>query len=58
MTGTLKEFRMQGRMTSTDKDGKKTIWVWDFHENKARIEGEMTKEQFVKSEKAKYNLNI
>ena len=58
MTGLPKVLRMYGRMTSTDKDGNKTVWVWDYHDNKARVEGEMTIEQFAKSEKAKYNFDI
>jgi hypothetical protein len=54
MTGLSKVLKMYGKMNVTDKNGNKVVWVWDYAENKARLETEMTKEQLAKSEKAKY----
>jgi major membrane immunogen (membrane-anchored lipoprotein) len=58
MGGLGKVLKMYGEMTVTDKDGNKVVWVWDYAEEKARIKSEMTKEQFAKSEKAKYLNNF
>lgn len=35
-------------------DGKKVIWVWDYANDKPRIKSEMTKEEIIASDKAKY----
>jgi len=56
MSGLGKILKMYGKMNVTDKNGNKIIWVWDYAENKARLESEMTKEQWAKSEKAKYGI--
>lgn len=54
MAGLGRILKMYGKMNVTDKDGNKVVWIWDYAENKARLETEMTKEQFAKSERAKY----
>jgi hypothetical protein len=54
MGGLGKVLKMYGKMNVTDKNGNKVVWVWDYAENKARLETEMTKEQWTNSEKAKY----
>ena len=55
MAGLSKILKMYGGMITKDKDGNKVVWAWDYAENKARIKSEMTKEQFAKSEKARFN---
>lgn len=30
------------------------IWVWDYKQDKARLKSEMTKEEWIESEKSKY----
>ena len=54
MAGLGRILKMYGKMNVTDKNGNKVVWVWDYAENKARLETEMTKEQWANSERAKY----
>ena len=53
--GLQKLLKTFGRMRVTGDDNKKVMWVWDYKNDKPRIESEMTKEEIAESEKAKYN---
>jgi hypothetical protein len=55
MSGLQKILKMYGQTTVVDSSGKKVVWVWDYANNKPRIKLEMTKEELMKSEKAKYD---
>lgn len=41
-------------MKATDNKGNSISYVWDYANDKARIKGEMTKEEIAASEKAKW----
>jgi len=53
MTGLQKMLKIFGEMEFLS-DGKKVIWVWDYANDKPRIKSEMTKEEIIASDKAKY----
>ena len=44
---------MYGSIEVSD-NGKKVIWLWDYVNDKARLKTEMTKEEIMASEKAKW----
>lgn len=41
-------------MTVQGADGTKVVWVWDYANDKPRLKSEMTKEEIMASERAKY----
>lgn len=42
-------------MEVTDaNNGKKVTWLWDYKNNKPRLQSEMTKEEIAESERAKW----
>ena len=42
-------------MEVSDANGKKVTWLWDYANDKPRLKTEMTKEEIMASEKAKWN---
>lgn len=54
MGGLNKICKLYGRMKVSDANGKSVMWVWDYVNDKARLETEMTKEEKMASEKAKW----
>jgi hypothetical protein len=54
MTGIQKICRMYGRMKLKGPNGEDEMWLWDYVNEKARPEKEMTKEEIAASEKAKW----
>ena len=54
MGGLARLCRMYGRMKFKDKDGKEVMWLWDYKNEKPRLESEMTKEEIRESEKVKW----
>lgn len=46
---------MYGSMEVSDANGKKVTWLWDYANDKPRLKTEMTKEEIIESEKAKWN---
>jgi len=46
--------KIYGEFKATDSKGNSITHVWDYANDKARIKGEMTKEEIAKSEKAKW----
>jgi len=54
MAGLARLCKMYGSLKVTGQDGKSVLWVWDYANNKPRIKKEMTKEEIVESEKAKW----
>jgi len=55
MTGLQRLCKLYGRMTATGDDGTKIVWVWDYANDVARHEKDMTPELFAASEKAKWS---
>jgi len=55
MGGLRKILEMYGQVECIDKQGNKTVWIWDYAEDRARKKSEMTKEELAKSRKAKNN---
>lgn len=41
-------------MICEGEDGSKVVWLWDYANDKARLKTEMTKEEIMASEKAKW----
>lgn len=41
-------------MEVSDANGKKATWLWDYVNDKPRLKTEMTKEEIMASEKAKW----
>ncbi|MBX3253963.1 MAG: hypothetical protein KF862_07455 [Chitinophagaceae bacterium] len=56
MAGLQKLLKLYGRIECKGENGKRVMWVWDYANDKPRIESEMTKEEWAASEKAKYKL--
>ena len=54
MSGLQKILKSHGEMHITDAAGKKTVWLWDYANNKPRIKSEMTGEEIAASERAKW----
>ena len=55
MSGLARICKMYGRMT-VKENGKKVTWIYDYKNDKPRLESEMTKDEIKDSEKAKYEL--
>jgi hypothetical protein len=51
--GLKRILKLYGAM-SVSANGNTERWVWDYAENRSRLQKEMTKEQWAASEKAKY----
>ena len=47
-------WELHGSMEVIDANGKKVTWLWDYANDKARLKAEMTKEEIMASEKAKW----
>jgi major membrane immunogen (membrane-anchored lipoprotein) len=54
MAGLAKICKLYGSMEVVGSDGKKVIWVYDYANDKPRLKTEMTKEEIMASEKAKW----
>lgn len=46
--------KMYGSIEVSDANGKKVTWIWDYANDKPRLKTEMTKEEIMASEKAKW----
>jgi hypothetical protein len=57
MAGLARICKMYGSMEVSGTNGKKVTWVWDYVNDKPRIKKEMSKEEIMASEKAKW-MNI
>jgi hypothetical protein len=55
MAGLARICKMYGSMEVVGEGGKKVIWLWDYANDKPRLKSEMTKEEIMASEKAKWN---
>ena len=54
MGGLAKLCKIYGSMTVQDANGNKVTWIWDYKNDKARLQSEMTKEEIAESEKEKW----
>jgi len=54
MSGLQRICKIYGGMTVKSNDGKTVKWLWDYVNDKARLESEMTKEEIMASEKKKW----
>jgi hypothetical protein len=54
MGGLAKICKMYGSMEVRDANGKKVTWLWDYVNDKPRLKTEMTKDEIMASEKAKW----
>lgn len=52
--GLKRILKIYGEIKTTDNKGNSVTQVWDYANDKARIKGEMTKEEIAASEKAKW----
>lgn len=57
MAGLARICKMYGSIKVSGEDGKTVTWLWDYANDKPRLETEMTKEEIEASEKAKW-MNI
>lgn len=57
MAGLARICKMYGSMKVRGADGKSVTWLWDYANDKPRLETEMTKEEIEASEKAKVKNN-
>ena len=59
MAGLAKICKMYGSIEVIDEHGKKLTWLWDYANDIPRLKTEMTKEEIMASEKAKWRaINI
>lgn len=54
MAGLQKILKIHGSM-KVQSGGKTVTWLWDYANNKARLETDMSKEEIAASEKAKWD---
>ena len=54
MAGLAKLCKMYGSMEVSDANGKKVTWLWDYANDKARLKTQMTEDEIMASEKAKW----
>ena len=54
MGGLSKICNLYGRIDISDAKGNKVVWLWDYVNDKPRLETEMTKEEIMASEEAKW----
>ncbi|MES2733582.1 MAG: hypothetical protein V4714_17690 [Bacteroidota bacterium] len=54
MGGLARICRIYGGITAKDANGKTVTWLWDYVNEKPRLETEMTKEEIAASEKEKW----
>ena len=54
MGGLAKICRAYGSMKFKDNNGKEVIWLWDYKNEKPRLESEMSKDEIEESEKARW----
>lgn len=54
MGGLAKICRMYGSIGISDTKGKNVVWVWDYANEKPRLESEMSDDEKKQSEKAKW----
>jgi hypothetical protein len=52
--GLQRILKIYGEMKVTDNQGNSVTHVWDYAKNKPRLKEEMTKEEIMASEKAKW----
>jgi hypothetical protein len=55
MAGLQRILKLHGSIICEGKDGIKEVWLWDYANDKARLKTEMTKEDIMASEKAKWS---
>ncbi len=54
MAGLERLLKLYGSIICEGADGSKTVWLWDYANNKARLKTDMTKQEIMSSEKAKW----
>lgn len=54
MGGLARICKLYGQIDTTDEYGNKAVWLWDYANDKPRLKSEMTKEEIMASEKAKW----
>lgn len=54
MAGLARICKMYGSVEVSDSNGNKVTWLWDYVNDKPRLKTEMTKEEIIESEKAKW----
>lgn len=54
MSGLQRLLKLYGQIDCKGEDGKKVTWLWDYANDKPMLKSEMTKEQWMASEKAKW----
>ena len=47
-------WKMHGSIEVTDANGNKVVWLWDYANDKARLKTQMTEDEIMASEKAKW----
>ena len=55
MGGLARICKICGSLVVSDGIGKKVTWLWDYANDKPRLKTEMSKEEIMKSEKAKWS---
>lgn len=55
MGGLANICKMYGRIDVTDTSGKKVTWLYDYVNDKPRLKSDMTKEEILASERARWN---
>jgi len=54
MAGLARLCKMYGSLEMSDENVGKVIWLWDYANDKPRLKSEMTKDEIMESEKAKW----
>lgn len=56
LSGLQRICKMYGRINCSDANGNKVVWLWDYANDKPRLQSEMTKQEIAASEKAKWQI--
>ena len=54
MAGLARICKLYGKITCKDRHGNTMVWMYDYANDKPRLQHEMTKEEIAASERAKY----
>ena len=55
MGGLTRICKIYGSMEASDANGKKVIWIWDYVNDEPKLKTEMSKDEIMASEKAKWS---
>jgi len=56
MSGLQRLLKVYGSMIVKGNDGKNAVWLWDYANDQPKLKSEMSKEEILASERAKWTV--